>query len=98
MAPDSSEKKIARKVRDVTLNYSASQLVNFESIKEIKLQGGCDIFVRTENKVKRKRAGKGEGVSAILTEPEDQTYGVSFLKHLRLSDNNSVPFGYIEDI
>jgi hypothetical protein len=98
VVPDSSKKKPVCKVRGITLNYSASQLVNFESIKEIILQGGCDIVVRTEKKIKRTRTGKGEGISAIVAAPEDRTYRVSFLKRRRLSDNNSVSFGYIKDM
>ena len=94
--PYSSEKKTVCKVRGITLNYSASQLVNFESIKEMILRGGCDIVVHTEKKIKRKKR-KGEGITAILTEPEDRIYRVSFLKRRRLNDNNSVPFGYIKD-
>jgi len=50
------------------------------------------VIVRTKNNIKRKR--DREGVS-IISQPEEKTYRVSFLKRRRLNDNTSVPFGYI---
>ena len=49
------ESKTVYKVRDITLNYSASQLVNFEKIKNMILNKKDDetVIVRTENKIKR---------------------------------------------
>ena len=90
------EEKTVCKVRGITLNYSASQLVNFESIRRMILKGvGGEtdtVTVHTERKIKRKR-GNGGRVQ-IVTEPEDKTYRVSFFKRRRLHDNTSVPFGY----
>ena len=78
------------------MNYSASQTVNFESIRRMILRGvSCEtdtVTVHTERKIKRKR-GNGGRVQ-IVTEPEDKTYRLSFLKRRRLHDNTSVPFGY----
>jgi len=51
------------------------------------------VTVHTERMIKRKRRN-GSRVQ-IVTEPEDKTYRVSFLKRRRLHDNTSVPFGYI---
>ena len=82
------------KVREITLNYSASQTVYFDVIKALVL-GGDDretVTLHTERKIKRKRAG---GNIYIVTEPEDKTYRVSFLKRRRLCENTSVPFGNI---
>ncbi len=87
-------RKTVCKDRGITLNYSASQTVNFDVIKALVL-GGDDtetVTVHTERKIKRKRA---DGKIHIVTEPEDKTYRVSFLKMRRLCDNTSVPFGYI---
>ena len=57
------------------MNYSASQLVNFESIRSMFLKdvgGETDtVTVHTERKIKRKR-GNGGRVQ-IVTEPEDKT-------------------------
>ena len=49
------------KVRGITLNYSASQLVNFENIKDMILIKKDDetVIVRTENKIKRKKIDGG---------------------------------------
>ena len=65
------------------MNYSAPQLVNFESIRRMILRGvGGDktntVTVHTERKIKRKR-GNGGRVQ-IVTEAEDKTYRVSFLR------------------
>ena len=45
------------KVRGITFNYSASQLVNFEKIKAMILRGDEKetIRVHTQHKIKRKR-------------------------------------------
>ena len=86
------------KVRGVTLNYSASQLVNFEKMKQLILSGSKTdtVTVHTSRKIKRKRCREGDGTIRIVTEPEDKTYRMSFLKRRRLPDNTSVPFGYIK--
>ena len=88
------ESKTVCKVRGITLNYSASQLVNFEKIKDMILSKKDDetVIVRTENKIKRKNM---DGGVHLISEPEDKTYRVSFLKRRRRNDNTSLPFGYI---
>ena len=81
------------KVRGITLNYSASQLVNFEKIKYMILCKDDEIvIVRTENKIKRKKV---DGGVQLISEREDKTYRVLFLKGRHLNDNMSLPFGYI---
>jgi len=81
------------KVRGITLNYSAKQLVNFNVIRDMII-GSAEptVMVHTERKIKRKR--KGGGTVVIVTEPEDKTHRISFFKRRRLADNSSVPFGY----
>ena len=88
------ECKTVRKVRGITLNYSASQLVNFSKIKEMILSkdDAETVIVHTENQIKRKKIDGGVN---LITEPEDKTYRVSFLKRRRLYDNTSLPFRYI---
>ena len=80
------------KFRGITLNYSAKQLVNFDVIMDRVLETGAEptVTVHTE-KIKRKRKG---GTVAIVTEPEDKTYRISFFKRRSLADNSSVPFEY----
>ena len=89
-----SESKTVCKVRGITLNYSASQFVNFAKIKDMILSKKVDetVIVHTKNKIKRKKI---DGVQ-LISEPEDKTYRVSFLKRRRLNDNTSLPFGYIK--
>ena len=84
------------KVRGITLNYSASQLVNFERMKQLILRGTKTdtVTVHTARKIKRKRCREDDGRIRIITEPEDKIYRVSFLMRRRLQDNTSVPFGY----
>ena len=93
------EEKTVCKVRGITMNYSASQLVNFKSIRRMILRGvsgeGDTVTVPTERKNKRKR---GNGREQIVTKPEDKKYRVSFLNRRRLHDNTSVPFGYIKGV
>jgi len=84
------ESKTVCKVRGITLNYNASQLLNFEKIKEMILSKKDDetVIVRTENNIKRKKIDKGVH---LIREPEDKTYSVVFkaktstiIRHYRL--------------
>jgi len=87
------ESKTVCKVRGITFNYSASQLVNFEKIKDIIMSKDDEtVIVRTENKIKRKNI---DGGVHLISERKDKTYRVSFLKRRRLNDNTSLQFGYI---
>jgi len=81
------------------LNYSASQLVNFEKIKDVILKGNEKetVIVHTESKIKQKR-GRGDGRVNIIRKPEDKTYRMSFFKRRRFNDNSSVPSGYIKEL
>jgi len=91
---EGKKEKTVCKVRGITLNYNASKLVNFERVRDMILRTGDDVLhVHTERKIKRKRTGGG-GLVAIVTEPEDKIYRISFFKRRRLGDNTSVPFGY----
>ena len=67
-------------------------MVNFAKMDMIlSMDGNETVIVRTKNKIKRKRDRGGVSIS----QPEEKTYRVSFLKRRRLNDNTSVPFGYI---
>jgi len=68
--------------------------VNFEKIKDMILSKKHDdtVILRTDNKNIRKKI---DGGVHLISEPEDKTYKVSFLKRRRLKDNTSLPFGYI---
>jgi hypothetical protein len=92
------EPRTVGKVRGITLNYNASQLVNFDVFKDMIINGEPDmVMVRTDKKIKKKKMGRTEGGCAgisLITEPEEM-YMISFIKRRRLNDNTSVPFGYI---
>ena len=64
-------------MRGITLNYSASLLVNFEKIREmiLKRDDTETVTVRTKKKIKRKR---DDGGVHVVTEPEEKIYRVSF--------------------
>jgi len=67
--------------------------VNFDVINAMILGSGePTVTVHTEKNIKRKRYGGG--TEAIITEPEDKMYRISFFKRPRLGDNSSVPLGY----
>ena len=68
------------KVRGITLNYSASQIVNFERLKQMILRGTetDTVTVHTARKIKRKRGKNVDGRIQILTEPEDKIYMCRF--------------------
>ena len=55
-------------------------------------QGEPIVNVHTEHKIKRKRSAGG--TVAIVTEPENKRYKISF-KRRRMHDNSFFPFGYI---
>jgi len=77
----SQMKKTVCNVRGITLNYNASQLVNFDVIKYMILNQELShiVTVHTEHKIKRKRKLR-EGIVSIITESEDKKYSVVFKK------------------
>ena len=87
--------KTVCKVRGIKLNYTASQLENFDVIGNMILNREPDrvVTLLTEHKIKRKK--RSEGIVSIITELEDKKYGISFFKRRRLNYNDSVPFGYV---
>jgi len=60
-----------------SLNYSASQLVNFAKMKYmiLSMDENETVIVCTQNKIKRKR---DRGGVSIISQPEEKTYRVSF--------------------
>jgi hypothetical protein len=70
------------KVHGITLNYKASQLINFNDIRDMILKGEPGtVNVHTERKVKQKRRADGGGACvSLITEPEDKLYRISFFK------------------
>jgi len=58
---ETGKREMVCKVRGITLNYNASQLVNFEVIKDMILGKTKteQVTVHTEKKIKRKRKAGG---------------------------------------
>ena len=82
------------KFRGITLNHTASQLVNFDTIKFLVLNGRSNSIV-TLRTIKWIKQNSGDGAYVTLvTEPEDKIYRISFSKKRRRDDNTSVPFGW----
>ena len=79
--------KTVCKVRGITLNYNAPQVMNFNTIKNLVLNKPANSTVRvhTSNNIKRKM-GEGACVS-IVTEHEDKIYRISFFKMRHRGDN-----------
>ena len=67
--------------------------MKFDVIRDMVLETSAEptVTVHTEKKIKRKRKGV---IVAIVTEPEDKTYRISFFKCRHLADNSSVPYRY----
>ena len=83
--------KTVCKVRSIKFNFKASQIVNFEAIKDLALNGllNSTVTVRTDKNISRKR-GDGACVS-IVTEAEDKIYRVSLFKRRCLDDSTPYP-------
>jgi len=86
--------KTVCKVRRITVNCHASELVNFEVIKAMILgQGESVVKVHTDYKIKRKR--RAGGVVDLVSKPENKRYRISFFKRTRMPGHSSEPLGYI---
>jgi len=88
------EVKTVCKVRSITFNYKASQIMNFDTIKDLVLNGRYNIIVTVRTDRKMNRKGGDSACVSIVTEPEDKTYKISFFKRRRRDDNTPVPFWY----
>ena len=81
------------KVRGITLNYTTSQIVNFETIRDMILnREEHQVVVHSDKKIKRKRTFGGP---SVISQPEDKRYTITFLKRRRLDNNDSLPFGFV---
>jgi len=93
MITNEGEKTVC-KIRGITLNYRALNLVKFEVIKAVILgQGESVVDVHTEHKIKRKR--RVGGVVDLEKEPENKRYRIFFFKRRRKPGHSSVPLGYL---
>jgi len=71
----------------------ASNLLNFEVIRAMILEQ-CETIVNVHTEHNFKRKARACGTVAIVTEPENKRYRISF-KRRRMLEHSSVLFGYI---
>jgi hypothetical protein len=80
MNPATGEGKTVCKVRGITLNYNASQLVNFDKIKEMILKGDEQetVTVHTQKKIKLSGGRRETEVLISLQNPKTSCTGCRF--------------------
>ncbi|KAG5861535.1 hypothetical protein JTB14_030294 [Gonioctena quinquepunctata] len=81
------EHKTVCKVKGISLNHSASQLINFDVIKDMVLTP-CDPIYIVNKQIRRTQEHE------VVTLECSKKYEPKSLKRKFLSDHSSVPFGY----
>lgn len=82
------EEKVVCKVKGICLNYNASQLVNFESIKEMVLNPDIEPVKIISTNIRRTKTHE------VVTRQETKVYKPNSLKRKFHEDHSSVPFGF----
>ena len=79
------------KVRGFTLNYTNSQLINFESVKSIVTdpKSHPNITVTNPSKICREKRKR-----KVYNRKEEKTYQMVYTKRRRLDNYDTVPYGY----
>lgn len=75
------------KVKGIALTYSASQLVNFKTLKEKVLESSEPVYIHSKN-IRRTREHE------VITRKETKIYRPNSTKRKFLDDYGSVPYGY----
>lgn len=83
----SQQEEIVCKVKGLALNYAASQLINFDSIKEMVLTPSEPIYITSKN-IRRTKEHE------VVTRAETKIYRPNSTKRKFADDYSSVPFGY----
>ena len=86
-APGVEDTKIF-KVKGITLNSGNSQLVNFDTLKDMVLNGNRPLTVHDPLKIIRPKIG------SVITTKQDKMYRVVYDKRRIVGDYNTVPYGY----
>lgn len=84
---NSQKEEVVCKVKGISLNYAASQLVNFESIKNMVLTPAEPIHITSKN-IRRTKEHE------VVTTTETKMYKPNSTKRKFASDHSSVPYGY----
>ena len=79
------------KVRGFTLNYTNSQLINFDSVKHIVAdpKSGLNITITNPSKICREKRKR-----IIYNRKEEKTYQMVYTKRRRVDNYDTVPYGY----
>ncbi|CAH2017503.1 unnamed protein product [Acanthoscelides obtectus] len=83
----SGEEQIVCKVKGISLNYKASQVVNFEKIKDMVLKKSDPVSVLSRQ-LRRTRE------HAVVTVEFPKVYKITSMKRKFYEDHTSVPFGF----
>ncbi|CAH2008137.1 unnamed protein product [Acanthoscelides obtectus] len=83
----SGEEQIVCKVKGISLNYKASQVVNFEKIKDMVLKKSVPVSVLSRQ-LRRTRE------HAVVTVEFPKVYKITSMKRKFYADHTSVPFGF----
>jgi len=86
-----SENKETCKVRGFTLNYANSQLINFDSVKQIVTdpKSTPTITITNPNKICRDKNKR-----KLYNRVEEKTYQMVYTKRRRVDGYDTVPYGY----
>ncbi|KAJ8914412.1 hypothetical protein NQ315_017506 [Exocentrus adspersus] len=86
-AAKDNEEKVTCKVKGISLNYAASQLVNFDTIKEMILSPTEPVYITSKN-IRRTKEHE------VVTREETKIYKPLSTKRCFLDDHSSYPYGH----
>lgn len=81
------EEKVLCKVKGICLNYSASRIINFDSIKDMILKDSEPVYIVSKN-IRRTKEHE------VVTKTETKIYKPHSTKRKFFDDYTSVPYGY----
>ena len=77
------------KIRGFCLNYKNSKVINFDTLKDMVLQGSGGKTIENEHKISRDARKR-----KIVNTHEKKRYSLVYTKRVVLPDLSTVPFGY----
>ena len=80
--------KYVCKVRGITINSSNDDIVSFQSLKAMVVDGSPAVVVRNDKKISRSKNLE------IVSRPERKIFRVVYTKRKRVDDFDTVPYGY----
>lgn len=86
--PSTNKKSYLCKVKGVTLNFSASQIVNFDQLKKMVLNQETESVIISSKSILR------TAERDVVTAPTTKTIQVNILKRRRIENFDTVPYGF----